>query len=55
MAQTGETADGAAERLGVSYDALEKWAHRHIPDVWAVLVSRRSHIGVTSGRNQYSA
>lgn len=29
MAATGETATGAATRLGISLDALEKWCDRH--------------------------
>jgi hypothetical protein len=29
MADHGETTTGAAQRLGLSSDALERWCHRH--------------------------
>lgn len=38
---TGESADGAAYRLGVSSTALEKWCQRHgHTDLWNALVAR---------------
>lgn len=57
MANTGESGVRAAERLGLNYDALQAWAHRHAPDVWRRLTARNpvspnaDHIG----RNQYTA
>lgn len=41
MAETGEHAEGAARRLGIGYDALERFARRHTPDTWAVLLARK--------------
>lgn len=40
MADTGESAEGAAERLGISHDALEIWTRRHAPELWKRLVAR---------------
>lgn len=40
LADTGENARGAAERLGLNYKTLERWAGKHMPDVWHVLISR---------------
>lgn len=40
MADTGESATGAAERLGISHDALEIWTRRHAPELWKRLVAR---------------
>lgn len=34
MAATGETPDGAARRLGLRLDTLDKWCDRHAPDLW---------------------
>ncbi len=35
MAETGETREGAAMRLGVTLKSLDKWACRHAPETWA--------------------
>ncbi len=40
MAATGEHAVGAAQRLGISYGALEKWAKNNTPELWTVLLAR---------------
>lgn len=57
MAATGENAVGAAERLGISLAALERWGRRNRPDLWATLSARnprdpnyRNH-----GKNQWTA
>lgn len=34
LAATGESATGAARRLGITYKALEKWARRNAPEDW---------------------
>jgi hypothetical protein len=34
LADTGETRRGAADRLGVGYRSLEKWADRHARVEW---------------------
>lgn len=40
MARWGETPHGAAERLGISRDALEKWCERQERgDLWRRLVA----------------
>lgn len=56
MAATGEHAIGAAHRLGMTYKALEKWARKHAPHAWAVLLARnpRDHNCRTAGRNQWT-
>lgn len=41
MAETGETPDGAAHRLGLNTDALQKWSERNAPQTWARLVGNR--------------
>lgn len=40
LAETGECASGAAQRLGLTYDALEKWASKHTPAAWQRLLAR---------------
>lgn len=35
MAETGETREGAAMRLGVTLKSLDKWAREHAPETWA--------------------
>lgn len=40
MADTGESAVGAAERLGVEHEALEKWLRRHDLGLWHRLAAR---------------
>lgn len=37
LAQTGESASGAAARIGISYDALEKWCRAHDRESWQLL------------------
>lgn len=39
MAATGESHTGAAERLGLSVDTLEKWCRDHDRNVWRHLVA----------------
>lgn len=34
MHANGESAAGAARRLGMSRAAFEKWARRHVPHLW---------------------
>jgi hypothetical protein len=34
MAESGESAEWAAHRLGISVDALERWCQRHAPELW---------------------
>lgn len=57
MASTGESAEGAAARMGLSYGALERWAHRHAREVWSVLVARnpRDHNYRSGNCNQWRA
>jgi hypothetical protein len=40
MVESGENAEGAARRMGLTATALEKWARIHAPDMWAALVAR---------------
>ena len=40
LADTGENAVGAARRLGVSHDALDRWCRRHCFDLWQQLRAR---------------
>lgn len=41
MAETGECLDGAARRLGLSRNTLEKWLDRNAPDVLPALIARQ--------------
>ena len=40
MVTTGESAEGAARRLGITLNALEKWAANNAPDLWRQLRRR---------------
>jgi len=40
FAITGESATGAARRLDITRDALEKWSSRHAPEDWRRLAAR---------------
>jgi hypothetical protein len=40
MADTGECAEGAAERLGITRNALERWCERHAVEEWHRLARR---------------
>lgn len=46
MADTGETPEGAARRLGVRADSLDKWCDRNAPALWDRLQAntRRQHL-----------
>lgn len=57
MATTGENLTGAARRLHISRQALEKWLDRHDPASSAQLRARepRDHNTRTAGRNQHTA
>lgn len=37
MAETGETREGAAMRLGVTLKSLDKWARKHAAETWAAM------------------
>ena len=37
---TGENAEGAARRLGMSREYLAKWARVNCPNLWATLTAR---------------
>lgn len=39
MATTGETTEGAAKRLAITLDALEKWCARNNRPVWHRLLA----------------
>lgn len=54
--ETGENAEGAAARLGIKVDALEKWCSRHARDEWVVLLARNPHDpnAQSRGRNQWT-
>lgn len=41
MAETGECLDGAARRLGLSRNTLEKWLDRNAPDLLPALIARQ--------------
>lgn len=41
MAETGECLDGAARRLGLTRNTLEKWLVRNAPDVLPALIARQ--------------
>lgn len=57
MAETGEHAEGAAKRLGMEFKSLDRWAHKHMPETWALMLKRRprDHNGRTAGANQWRA
>jgi hypothetical protein len=40
MYETGECARGAAERLGISFDQLDKWARRNGVSFWGQMLAR---------------
>ena len=40
MVECGENAEGAARRLGLTRNALERWCGNHAPDLWRRLCSR---------------
>lgn len=40
MVETGETSEGAARRLGLTQNALEKWATANAPDLMRQLRAR---------------
>lgn len=40
MTETGENTTGAARRLGISTQALEKWCRTHTREEWQTLRSR---------------
>lgn len=45
MATWGETPDGAAARLSLSRDTLERWCQRkNLNDLWAALVANETPI-----------
>lgn len=47
-----ENASGAARRLGITIEALEKWCARHgHVDIWGRLCAREPSMG---NRNQYT-
>jgi hypothetical protein len=47
MADTGETIDGAAHRLGVTESAIEWWCHRNgRRDLWRRLTANSNRPGV---------
>jgi hypothetical protein len=51
LADTGECATGAAQRMGLTVDALEKWARGHDPAAWSRLVENERGVGkVRRGR-----
>lgn len=37
MAETGETLEGAAERLDITPKSLERWCRRHAPHLYVTL------------------
>ena len=37
MADTGETREGAAMRLGATLESLDKWARKHAAETWAAM------------------
>lgn len=41
MAETGENLDGAAQRLGMTVEALEKWCARHDKEALTTLIAAR--------------
>lgn len=45
LADHGECATGAAVRMGLTYDALEKWSRRHQPVAWSRLLENERGIG----------
>lgn len=56
MTRTGEHLTGAAARLGLSRDSLDKWCRRNCPDLLAVLIAREPIDPTRSyGRNQWTA
>lgn len=39
LAEAGESTEGAAYRLGILRDSLEKWCQRNNPDIWQQLLA----------------
>lgn len=48
MARTGETTEGAAHRLGISTEALERWCLKHAHDTWRRLRANDEFYGRTA-------
>jgi hypothetical protein len=55
MADTGECASGAAQRLGLSVKVLEKWCRRHDIELWNRLAAAEPVAVGPSWANQYGA
>lgn len=45
MADHGETHTGAATRLNIDLETLDRWCHRHNPDIWHRLVANSHRTG----------
>lgn len=55
MAETGESATGVAERLGITRDALDQWCRRQgLDDTLRTLAARDPHDPIHRG-NQWTA
>lgn len=48
MAATGETTEGAAARLGITADALERWCLKHAHQTWRALRANDETYGRTA-------
>ena len=48
LAQTGETSEGAATRLGLSVDSLERWALKNAHETWRRLRANDENYGRTA-------
>lgn len=56
MAETGESASGAARRLDISLDALDKWCRNNdAVNLWHRLRSHEPELNRTYCSNQWSA
>lgn len=40
MVESGESAEGAAHRMGITTLSLERWARHYAPELWTLLVAR---------------
>lgn len=44
LADTGESLTGAAQRLGITRDALEAWCRKYAPDAYHTLRAREPRV-----------
>lgn len=55
LAAFGETRAGAAQRMGLTYTALEKWRRDHARPEWEQLIANEQAIGKGARRGRVLA